>query len=248
MGGHSNASGGGVVAAARTNNATAVALTAPSRAFRTGPSRMFSVSSPGIVHVFEPVEKRRGMERIAIGETTIEALVAGDGPPLLFLHGLDYFAQHRPFLDRLAQHFRVIAPRHPGFGASSRPPWMRGVGDIAYLYLDLLDRLALDDVLLVGASFGGWVAMELAVRSTARLYGLVLIDALGVKFGGRDEVEIADIYALPADEAVRRTFAHPAKAPDYDSLHDAAVQEVARDRQAAVLYGRRPLLHNPRPR
>ena len=185
------------------------------------------------------------MERIDIGETTIEAHIAGSGSPLLFLHGLDYFAQHRPFLDRLARQFRVIAPRHPGFGASPRPAWMRGVGDIAYLYLDLLDRLKLDDVLLVGASFGGWIAMELGVRSTARLGGLVLIDSLGVKFGGRDDVEIADIYALSAEEAVRRSFADPANAPNYDAMSDADVEEVARDREAAVLYGWRPFMHNP---
>ena len=122
---------------------------------------------------------------------------------------------------------------------------MRGVGDIAYLYLDLLDRLALDDVLLVGSSFGGWLALEIAVRSTARLGRLVLIDSLGVKFGGRDEAEIADIYALSADEAVRRTFADPSKAPDYAALDDAAVEEVARDREAAVLYGWKPFMHNP---
>jgi len=185
------------------------------------------------------------MERIDIGETSIEVSIAGDGPPLLFLHGIDYFAQHKPFLDLLARRFRVVAPRHPGFGASPRPAWMRTVGDIAYLYLDLIDRLALDGVTLVGASFGGWVAMELAVRSTARLGGLVLIDSLGVKFGGRDEAEIADIYALPAGEAVRRTFADPANAPDYDALDDAEVEEVARDREAAVLYGWRPYMHNP---
>ena len=185
------------------------------------------------------------MERIDIGEISLEAHIAGRGPPLLFLHGLDYFAQHHSFLDRLAGQFRVIAPRHPGFGNTARPPWMRTVGDIAYLYLDLIDRLALDDVLLVGASFGGWVAMELAVRSGARLSGLVLVDTLGLKFGGRDDVEIADIYALPADEVVRRTFADPAKAPDYDAMGDAEVEEVARDREAAVLYGWRPFMHNP---
>ena len=185
------------------------------------------------------------MERIDIGETSIEMLVAGAGKPLLFLHGIDYFAQQLPFLDRLAREFRVVAPRHPGFGASPRPAWMRNVGDIAYLYLDLIERLALDDVTLVGSSFGGWVALELAVRSTARLGGLVLVDSLGVKFGGRDEVEITDIYALPAEEAVRRTFADPSCAPDYDALDDAAVEEVARDREAAVLYGWRPFMHNP---
>jgi pimeloyl-ACP methyl ester carboxylesterase len=185
------------------------------------------------------------MERIDIGETSIEILVAGEGEPLLFLHGIDYFAQQLPFLGRLAEQFRVFAPRHPGFGASARPAWMRNVGDIAYLYLDLLERLALHDVTLVGSSFGGWVAMELAVRSTARLSRLVLIDALGVKFGGRDEVEITDIYALSAEEAVARAFADPSRAPNYAALDDAAVEEVARDREAAVLYGWRPYMHNP---
>jgi pimeloyl-ACP methyl ester carboxylesterase len=185
------------------------------------------------------------MECIDIGGVSVEALILGDGPPLLFLHGIDYFAQQRPFLDRLAKNFRVIAPRHPGFGASARPAWMRSVSDIAYLYLDLIERLVLDDVTLVGSSFGGWVAMELAVRSTAHLGGLVLIDALGVKFGGRDEVEIADIYALPAAEAVARTFADPARAPDYAVADDASLEEVARDREAAVLYGWRPFMHNP---
>jgi pimeloyl-ACP methyl ester carboxylesterase len=185
------------------------------------------------------------MERIDIGETTVEALIAGDGAPLLFLHGIDYFAQHKPFLDRLARRFRVIAPRHPGFGKSPRPAWMRSAADLAYLYLDLIDRLALDNVLLVGASFGGWLAMELAVRSAASLDRLVLIDTLGLKFGARDEAEISDIFALSADEAVRRIFADPAKAPDYAALDDAAVEETARDREAAVLYGWRPYMHNP---
>jgi len=185
------------------------------------------------------------MERIDIGETSIELLVAGDGPPLLFLHGIDYFAQHKAFFDLLSRRFRVIVPRHPGFGSSSRPAWMRTISDIAYLHLDLIDRLALKDVLLVGASFGGWLAMELAIRSTERLAGLVLIDSLGVKFGGRDDVEIADIYALPADEAVRRAYADPSKAPNYAALDDKTVEEVARDREAAVLYGWRPYMHNP---
>jgi pimeloyl-ACP methyl ester carboxylesterase len=185
------------------------------------------------------------MERIDIGETSIEMFAAGSGRPLLFLHGIDYFAQQKPFLDRLTRQFRVLAPRHPGFGASGRPAWMRTVGDVAYLYLDLLELLGLDDVLLVGSSFGGWLALEIAVRSTARLGGLVLIDSLGLKFGGREEAEIADFVALSAEEVVRHTFADPGNAPDYGALGDAAVEEVARDREAAVLYGWRPYMHNP---
>src|ERR1700704_6748523 len=107
------------------------------------------------------------MERIEIAGISVEALIVGAGPPLLFLHGGDYVAQNRAFLDRLAQRFRVVAPRHPGFGTTPRPAWFRTVHDIAYLYLDLLDRLDLNDTLLVGASFGGWVALGIAGRSGA---------------------------------------------------------------------------------
>ncbi|HEX3865008.1 MAG TPA: alpha/beta hydrolase [Stellaceae bacterium] len=186
------------------------------------------------------------MERIELGGIAVETMITGDGPPLLFLHGGDYVAQNQPFLDRLARKFRVIAPRHPGFGTTPRPAWFRTVGDIAYLYLDLLDRLDLKDTLLVGASFGGWVALEIAVRSQVRLGRLVLIDSLGLKFGARDERDIADLYALPADAVLQRLFVDPAGVvPDYTSLGDAEALSIARDREATALYGWKPYMHNP---
>jgi pimeloyl-ACP methyl ester carboxylesterase len=186
------------------------------------------------------------MERIEIGGIAVETEIAGSGPPLLFLHGGDYVAQNRAFLDRLTGRFRVVAPRHPGFGETPRPAWFRSVHDIAYLYLDLLDRLDLKDTLLVGHSFGGWVALEMAARSEARLSRLVLIDSLGLKFGGREERDIADIYALPAEEVVRRSFAEPARVlPDYAALDDSMLLAVARDREATALYGWKPYMHDP---
>ena len=186
------------------------------------------------------------MERIEVSGIALETLVQGSGPPLFFLHGGDYVAQNRPILDRLARRWRVVAPRHPGFGNTPRPAWFRTVGDIAYLYLDLIDRLDLKDALLVGHSFGGWVALEMAVRAPARLGRLVLIDALGVKFSGREERDIADLYALPADEVLRRSFVDPAGAvPDYEKLADAELLAIARDREATALYGWKPYMHNP---
>jgi pimeloyl-ACP methyl ester carboxylesterase len=186
------------------------------------------------------------MERIDIAGIALDVLMQGEGPPLLFLHGGDYVAQNRPFLDRLAHRWHVIAPRHPGFGDTPRPAWFRSLHDIAYLYLDLMERLELDNVLLVGSSLGGWIALELAVRSQARLGGLVLIDSLGLKFGGREEQEIADIYALPAEEVVRRSFADPSRfVPDYASLGDDEVTAIARDREATALYGWKPYMHDP---
>jgi pimeloyl-ACP methyl ester carboxylesterase len=186
------------------------------------------------------------MERIDLGGIALETTIAGSGPPLIFLHGGDYIAQNEAFLGGLARHFRVVAPRHPGFGATPRPAWFRTVGDIAYLYLDLLDRLDLKDALLVGHSFGAWIALEVAVRSQARVARLALIDAVGLKFGGREERDIADIYALPAEEVLRRSFVDPPRAvPDYATLDDAALLAIVRDREATALYGWKPYMHNP---
>jgi pimeloyl-ACP methyl ester carboxylesterase len=75
---------------------------------------------------------------------------------------------------------------------------------------------------------------------------LVLIDALGLKFGGYQDRDIADIYALPEDEVRRRTFFDSTRVvPDYASLSDAELTAIACDRQATVLYGWRPYLHDP---
>jgi pimeloyl-ACP methyl ester carboxylesterase len=186
------------------------------------------------------------MTRIAIGDVSLEAFAAGDGPPLLFLHGGDHVRQNRPFLELLARHWRVVAPRHPGFGASARPDGFRTIHDLAYLYLDWLDQEADGDVVIVGSSLGGWLALEMAVRSVARIGSLVLIDALGVKFGGREERDIADINALPEDEVRRRTFFDPQRAiPDYTLLDDDELTAIANDRAAAALYGWRPYMHDP---
>jgi pimeloyl-ACP methyl ester carboxylesterase len=186
------------------------------------------------------------MERIQINELSLELLTAGDGPPLLFLHGGDYFAQHREFFDKLARHWRVVVPRHPGFGNSERPDGFRTVDDLAYLYLDLLQRHDFGSATLVGSSFGGWIALEMCVRCLERIDRLVLIDSVGVKYGGREDRDIADIYALPNEELLRRSFFDPARtAPDYASLSDDELGAIARDRQATALYGWRPYMHDP---
>ena len=125
------------------------------------------------------------METLDIKGFRVETHIAGSGPPLLYLHAEQYFEQTRPYLDALAKNWRVIAPRHPGYGAASGATDLRSVDDLAYLYLDLLDELRLDNVVLVGASLGGWIALEMCVRNHARLAKLVLVSSVGVKFSGR---------------------------------------------------------------
>src|SRR6516225_3729285 len=146
---------------------------------------------------------------LSVAGTSLEVIERGEGRPLLFLHAGEGLAPERPWLDLLASRYRVIAPWHPGWGNSPLLDGMGVVDDLAYLYLDLAAELGLNDAVLVGACFGGWVAAEIMVRSTARFSRLVLVDPLGVKFSGRDERDISDMHALPRAQYLKHTWADP---------------------------------------
>jgi pimeloyl-ACP methyl ester carboxylesterase len=186
------------------------------------------------------------MERVKLAGAELEIHTRGQGRPLLFLHGEDYFEQHAPFLEALASRYRLIVPRHPGFGKSTLPADFRSIDDLAYLYLDLIDVLKLDRPIVVGASLGGWIALEVAVRAPATLDRLVLLGSVGVKLAGREDREFADIFQIPESEVRTRTFADPERfVPNYATMSDDALIGVARDRQSAVHFAWRPYMHNP---
>lgn len=177
----------------------------------------------------------------------IELAQKGSGRPILFLHPGQGFWGAEQALGGLSCLGRVIAPSHPGFGASALPPSMTTVGDLAYFYLDLIDILALDDLTVVGASFGGWIAAEIGVRCAHAMARLVLVDSLGIKTGDRETRDIADLHAVEDAELPKLLFADPAHhAPDYKSLPDEDLLLIARNNEALTLFGWRPYMHNPK--
>jgi pimeloyl-ACP methyl ester carboxylesterase len=141
----------------------------------------------------------------------------------------------------------VIAPVHPGWGDTGVPGWLSTVDDLAYLYLDLAAALRLEDAVLVGACFGGWIAAEMAVRDARRFGKLVLVDPLGIKVGGVTERDIADMHAMPREEYMRLAWADPAKGErDLTALPETELAAIARGREAFALFGWKPYMHNPR--
>lgn len=131
----------------------------------------------------------------------------GEGPPLLYLHGAGGGGVWHPFLESLSERFDVLAPEHPGFGRTDMPPWFDNIHDLAFFYLDLLRQLDLRDVQLVGCSLGGWIAAELAVRSTERLAALTLIGAAGIRVPGNPR---PDSFLWTPEQAVRALYHDPA--------------------------------------
>ncbi len=170
----------------------------------------------------------------------------GKGEALLFLHGVHGLPGWTPLLERLARRFEVLAPDHPGFGKSDTPDWIDDVPDLAFFYLDVLDALADGRVHVVGHSLGGWIALEMAIRSTARMMSLTLIDAAGIHVPG---VPRGDMFIGPASALGQLFFADEAAAADWTAQWQATpeLQEAYyKNRHAAAKYTWQPRLYNPK--
>lgn len=95
---------------------------------------------------------------------------AGDGPPLVLMHGIGMsWEAWQPVLSRLEAEREVIALDLPGFGASPTPPpgTPPGSASLARLVIAFLDELGLSRPHVAGVSLGGLLAIELALRGRA---------------------------------------------------------------------------------
>ena len=126
-------------------------------------------------------------ERLSVGNIELEVIRRGMGRPVLLLHGMHTVDPRARFLDLLGRRAEIIAPSHPGFGHSARPKDFDTVYDLVHLYLDVLEALPYERVSLVGLSFGGWLAAEIAVACSHRIDRLVLVDAFGIKISDRED-------------------------------------------------------------
>ena len=127
-----------------------------------------------------------GLSAEAAGITT-NYLTAGDGKPVLLLHGsgpgVTAYANWRLTIPALSQHLRVIAPDLVGFGFTERPEGVSYDMDTwVGQAIGLLDALDIERAHLVGNSFGGALALALASRHPDRVERLVLMGSVGVPF------------------------------------------------------------------
>jgi pimeloyl-ACP methyl ester carboxylesterase len=185
-------------------------------------------------------------EKIVVNGIELELLRHGQGAPVMLLHGMDTVSPKAPFLDLLGRHVEVIAPSSPGFGNTKRPADFDTIYDLTHLYLALLDQLPYEKVTLMGLSFGGWLAAEVAVASCHRIANLILVDPVGIKLGGPEQRDILDVFNTNPAEVTRKAWADPAKAPDYDAMTDEELVIHARNWEALCLYAWHPYMYNPK--
>jgi pimeloyl-ACP methyl ester carboxylesterase len=150
-------------------------------------------------------EQRRTID---LGEHRATFLASGAGEPLVYLHSIIGESIWYPFHEGLNRSFAVTAPIHPGFGSAvGGGAEIDDLDDLIFYYLDLFAALGLERFHLVGASFGGRIAAEFALRYPERVKRLVLVDSFGLEVPGAPSAEPS---ALTRVEELRpRIFFNP---------------------------------------
>jgi pimeloyl-ACP methyl ester carboxylesterase len=154
-------------------------------------------------------------------KVTAHVKVAGEGPALVYLHS-GYGLVWDETLDRLARDFTVYAPEHPGTspGDPDAVKPIEDVWDLVLYYYEMFDQLGLEAPAVVGHSFGGMVAAELAANNPRRVSRLVLIDSLGLWL---DDTPIKNYMVSPQAQLDPLFFHdphHPARKHIFMNLED----------------------------
>jgi pimeloyl-ACP methyl ester carboxylesterase len=174
------------------------------------------------------------------GAFQVELRQAGAGPAVLWLHG-EAGPSWTAFHDALARDWHVLAPSHPGYGASNGGDRLDDIHDAIYFYLDLIDALDLQQLALLGHGLGGMFAAELAAVQPRRFSHLVLVDPFGLWL---PEVPTLDYFVLPPAELAEALYQDrdspaaraTAKAPEGQDALIAYMLERAQSMAAAARY------------
>ena len=172
-----------------------------------------------------------------IGAVPVSYGDRGTGHPFLLLHGGAGPQSVTGFADRLAEAgpARVVTPVHPGFAGTPRPGGLNSIAGLARLYVSLLDGLGLDGVTVVGNSIGGWIAAEMALAGSARITGVVLVDACGIEVSGHP---VADFFSLTLDQVAELSYHNPGPFRiDPAAMSAEQRAAMAGNREALAVYG-----------
>lgn len=158
------------------------------------------------------------LEKNTIDGIEVRVWSKGEGRPLVFLHG---FAQHlgeAPFLRRLAETRRVVAPEHPGYGETGGFEQLHDLTDLVLRYRVVIESLVDGPADLIGHSLGGMFAAEIAAQCPDLVRRLVLVDSYGLWL---DEHPLPDLFVMqpPQMAAALWHTSDPAKIDEMKSRH-----------------------------
>jgi pimeloyl-ACP methyl ester carboxylesterase len=138
-----------------------------------------------------------------LSKGALDYFVAGEGEPLLYLHSAGG-ALLTELIQTLALHRKVYVPILPGFDGAPRLPGVDSIQDLAELAADFAKTTIGQASDVIGASFGGWIALWLAAKHPEAIGRMVLESPAGLRFG-------MDAGSLTPEAARANLFAYPEK-------------------------------------
>ncbi len=182
---------------------------------------------------------RHAAEWLDAGGFTLRTVRAGAGDTtLLLLHGYgESLMSYRTVFDRLARHYRVVAPDLPGFGLSDKPDKPYDFPSMQRRLQDFLERWTQGPVVVVGHSMGGQLAAGLALAEPERVVAVVLLAPAGYGLSPLVDtltdsssnfvgwVNLALGYVLPLHDP--SWLQEPAERASYNPLSDPAYRTAA---------------------
>jgi pimeloyl-ACP methyl ester carboxylesterase len=153
------------------------------------------------------LETRQEIVPVWDGRVGLRVQIAGTGPPIVYLHSAAGLAWD-PFLERMAGERTVYAPQVPGTASDDAGAIAEvdDLWDLVLLYEEALRRLGLERSPLIGSSFGGMLACELAAAFPGIAGRLVLLDPIGL---WRDDLPVANWVMTPPEELPALLFHEP---------------------------------------
>jgi len=151
----------------------------------------------------------------------IRYMEAGDGPPLVHLHGAGGL-RINPAHSLLARQYRVIAFEMPGFGASPENTTTQNQAELARTMARAVGALGLDRFDLMGTSFGARTALYLAAQASEKITALVLESPAAIRPTG------ASPPSGSPREMARLLYGHPERMPAPPAPDPAIRAQTAR--------------------
>jgi pimeloyl-ACP methyl ester carboxylesterase len=161
------------------------------------------------------IDWREHQRWVLVDGQPVNVIELGEGPPLLFIHGLsgswpNWLEQLAPF----ARERRVVTLDLPGFGHSPMPGEQITISGYARLLDGLLGELGIDAAAVVGNSMGGFIGAELAIAYPQRVERLVLVSAAGLSTYGDPRPTRALPLMRRGEQAIAATAAWLASKSD----------------------------------
>jgi pimeloyl-ACP methyl ester carboxylesterase len=191
-----------------------------------------------------------GQTTVRVGEDELIVIRGGQGNPVLVLHDELGYPGWLNWNADLAAERELIIPLLPGFGRAPRIDWVFSWRDLIQVLARWLREQKLAPIDVIGFSFGGWLAAEMALADPKLFRRMVLVGPFGIK-APEGKGEIADIFAVPALKWLASTVKDYQNLPEFAQLygggHETPEQFEAFDdaRAECARLAWQPYMFNP---